>query len=284
MKVLIPKSSGFCPGVKRAEEGVLALRKQMSLVHVHGPLIHNQSYIEHLATQNITTIPVDQLPAGSTLVIRTHGIPKDEEERLAKNFILKDMTCPIVKRVQKKVEKASQEGAFVMISGKNSHAEVIGLKSYARWCKVIETTDELAEFLANPCIPKEATKIFVLSQTTHSHAFFRNLCKELHRHFDGSLLIEEADTVCPVTENKEKESLELQKQADATVVIGDPHSSNSKKLFNILKEANEKTFFIRTAQDIPSLPLDDVQTIMLVSSTSTPRFIEDAVHKALEAL
>ena len=284
MIVLIPKSSGFCPGVKRAEEGVLALRKQMPAVHLHGPLIHNQSYIEHLAAQNIVSTSADTLPTGSTLVIRTHGIPKDEEQRLAKNFTLKDMTCPIVKRVQKKVDKASLEGAFVVISGKDSHAEVVGLKSYARWCRVIETAEELDQFLANPQIPKEATKIFVLSQTTHSHAFFRTVCDALRTHFEGVLPIEEADTVCPVTENKEKESLELQKQVDATVVIGDPHSSNSKKLFNILKEASDKTFFVRTASDIPSLPLDGVKTVMLVSSTSTPRFIEEAVHQALEAL
>ncbi|MGL5722708.1 MAG: 4-hydroxy-3-methylbut-2-enyl diphosphate reductase, partial [Brevinema sp.] len=255
MTVLIPKSSGFCPGVKRAEEGVLALRKQMPSVHLHGPLIHNQSYIEHLATQNIQATSTEKLPAGSTLVIRTHGIPKDEEARLAKDFILKDMTCPIVKRVQKKVEKASAEGAFVVISGKDSHAEVVGLKSYARWCRVIENAEELSQFLADPQIPSQATKIFVLSQTTHAHAFFRTICEALHRHFEGVLPIEEADTVCPVTENKETESLALQKQADATVVIGDPHSSNSKKLFNILKQADERTFFVRTASDVPSLPL-----------------------------
>lgn len=284
MKTLVPKSSGFCPGVRRAEEGVLALRKEHPAVHLQGPLIHNQSYASFLESQNISVADPAQLKEGSHLVIRTHGISKDAEALLKQKFTLKDLTCPIVKRVQKKVEKADAEGAFVIISGKEAHAEVQGLKSYARHSLVLEVEDDLTAFLQNPALPEGCTKIFILSQTTHERPFFQKICEQLEQSFKNICPVEIADTICPVTENKEQESLALQKQADCTIVIGDPQSSNSKKLFQVLKNGHGHTHFIRTAADIPSLGLGGVNTALVVSSTSTPKFIEDEVLRALELL
>ncbi len=283
MVVLVPVSSGFCPGVKRAEEGVFKLRNEREGVNLFGPLIHNQNYIQMLKTRNIKSVNPEELPAGETLVIRTHGISRHEEKKLAEKFVLKDLTCPIVKRVQRRVEKASGEKAFVIISGKLNHAEVQGLVSYADYYAVIENHEELENFLKNPSIPAECEKIFILSQTTHSKAFFETLCSEIKKHIKD-IPIESKDTVCPITENKEKESLDLQKEADFTVVIGDPHSSNSKKLYNILKGGN--TLFVQNLADLNNQKQSwqGVKKVLVVSSTSTPRFIEKEIVSYLEGI
>lgn len=288
MTVIIPKTSGFCPGVRRAEKGVLKLKENHQEVYLHGPLIHNQSYIEMLDSLNIRATDIETLAEKSTLVVRTHGIPRDEENLLRKKFHLEDMTCPIVKRVQKHVEKASQEQAFVIISGKENHAEVQGVKSYADYSVVIQNKEELTAFLRQgySVIPPETQKIFILSQTTHSRSFFEYLCRRLTEFFKDKYPVEIKDTICPITEDKEKESLILQKKSDFTVVIGDPNSSNSKKLYTILKEADSKTIFVRNLDDLKSQKNDwaFVKTVLVVSSTSTPQFIEQEIVGYLEKL
>lgn len=287
MKVIIPKTSGFCPGVRRAEEGVFQLKKTNRKVHIHGPLIHNQNYIAMLKTHGIESVNHHELIEGETLVIRTHGIPKDEENELAKKFILKDMTCPIVKRVQKSVEKASHDNAFLIISGKANHAEVKGLVSYAQYYTVLENSDELEFFLQNyqTIIPLDIAKIFIISQTTYSSSFFE-LIKKRVQEIIQNIPIEIKNTICPITENKEKEALQLQKEVDFTIVIGDPNSSNSKKLFAILKNANSKTLFTQNCTHLKSLHCNwiDIHTILVVSSTSTPLFIEEEIVNYLKKL
>lgn len=287
MEVIIPKTSGFCPGVQRAEDGVFKLKEQLQKVNLHGPLIHNQNYIDMLATENIKSVSLDQLNEGETLVIRTHGISRHEESMLAQKFILQDLTCPIVKRVQKHVEKAALEGSFLIISGKEQHAEVQGLVSYADYFVVIENQEQLENFLANysSLIPPQTTKIFIISQTTHSRNFFELLCHEIKKNI-SEYPIEIKDTICPVTENKEKESLMLQKEVDFTIVIGDPNSSNSKKLYQILKNADDNTLFIQNLKHLQETKSDweNIKRILIVSSTSTPKFIEKKIVEYLEQL
>jgi len=285
MKVVVPKSSGFCPGVKRAEEGVFELKKKSPKVNLHGPLIHNQDYITMLNECNIKDMNYNLLQNGDALVIRTHGIPKDEEQKLAEKFILEDMTCPIVKRVQKRIEKASHDDFFIIISGKPNHAEVKGLVSYAKYSIVIETEKELYDFLDKyqTIIPQNITKIYLFSQTTHSRGFFE-LIQEKINVLQSHYIIEIKNTICPVTENKEQESLILQKDVDFTIVIGDSKSSNSKKLFNVLKNNHDNTIFTQNKDHLHSLNINwnGVDTVLVVSSTSTPLFIEEKVVQYLQ--
>ena len=292
MIVIVPKTSGFCPGVKRAEDGVFKIKETDDKVNLHGPLIHNQNYISMLQEHNIRAVSTDSLNQGDTLVIRTHGISRHEEIELAKKFILKDLTCPIVKRVQKHVEKAAGENSFVIISGKADHAEVQGLVSYADSFLVIENKTELENFVQEykNIIPQDCACLFIISQTTHSRAFFEELCATIKKTI-SYLPINVKDTICPITENKEQESLLLQKEVDFTVVIGDPTSSNSKKLYKILKDASEKTIFIQNLKHLQeqknswvSDPWIDIKKVLVVSSTSTPLFIEKEIVTYLENL
>ena len=118
MSVTLAKTAGFCFGVKRATDRVQELRRDPTVRHIYilGALIHNRIYIEELEKQGIHTIGAEDLPriaeesdqVGKTvLVIRTHGIPMEQDEILTSlvsqhpNFVVEDMTCPFVKRIHK---------------------------------------------------------------------------------------------------------------------------------------------------------------------------------------
>ncbi|MDK2817834.1 MAG: 4-hydroxy-3-methylbut-2-enyl diphosphate reductase [Spirochaetota bacterium] len=287
MIVIVPKTSGFCPGVKRAEDGVFKIKETSNKVNLHGPLIHNQNYISMLQQHNISSVAIDSLSQGDTLVIRTHGISRHEEKTLADKFVLKDLTCPIVKRVQKNVEKAANDNSFVIISGKADHAEVQGLVSYAQCFLVIESKIELDLFIKDyhKVIPKECQRIFIISQTTHSREFFEELCTTIQQNI-SHLPITVKDTICSITENKEQESIQLQKDVDFTIVIGDPTSSNSKKLYAILKKASKNTIFIQNLIHLQQqgMSWNNINKVLVVSSTSTPLFIEKEIVDYLEKI
>ncbi len=293
MRVLVPRLSGFCPGVNQAEDVILGEKKKRGdePIFVYGYMINNNSYIEHLKSLGIHTV-IDPwaLPEGSVVVIRTHGMDRSEEARLRETYEVVDLTCRKVKKVQLEIEAHAAEGALIVITGKKSHPEVLGLVSYADSATVIEDEAEL-DALAEECTSRlgpvagEVSSVFVTSQTTGSRTLYTETLSRVRKECAGKVPVDTFDSICPVTERKEKEALEIQESVDATFVIGDRLSSNANKLFTLLREKDPRTYFIRDLEHLKSmgLPLAGFGTVQAVSSASTPQFVEDEVVAYLES-
>ena len=93
MKITLSKNAGFCPGVRRADEGVMKLvgsSDKDSLVFTLGPLIHNGEYVKELEKKGVYSIAISDVERiisensrkKITFVIRAHGIPREDEEYL----------------------------------------------------------------------------------------------------------------------------------------------------------------------------------------------------------
>ncbi len=290
MQVIIPKLSGFCPGVRNAEKKLLQENNKVKpgRIYAYGNIINNSNYIDYLAGQDIQTIEsVNGLPEGSYLAIRTHGINQAEEARLQKKFKIIDLTCVNVKRVQLAISEHAGQGYFIVITGKKNHPEIKGLISYARDFMVIETAAELEHFLKDcPLLLKEKKyyKIFIVSQTTGSRDFFENTVNSIKKICTPDREIATYNSICPITNRKEEEALQLQQQVDITFVAGDTLSSNANKLFNVLAQKAKAVYFIADLNELISLklPLTHYKRALLVSSASTPFFIEDQIRQFLE--
>jgi 4-hydroxy-3-methylbut-2-enyl diphosphate reductase len=292
MHVIIPKLSGFCPGVRSAEKKLLAENGKVSpgRIYAYGNIINNSNYINYLADQDIQTVTVlEKLPCNAYVAIRTHGIDRHEEAGLHKKFKLIDLTCVNVKRVQLSIREYADKGYFTVITGKKNHPEIKGLISYAKEFKVIETDDELECFLTEyPGLIKtrEHNKIFIVSQTTGRKDFFEKAVDKITHAFLPETEIVTYNSICPLTNRKEEEALRLQEHADITFVVGDSLSSNANKLFNILAEKGRDVYFISDLAGLVSLklPLKQYHRALLVSSASTPQFIEEEIRRYLETL
>ena len=287
MKVLIPKLSGFCPGVKAAERSIFdEIEEHPDDSHsVLGMMINNSKYISYLGGHGVSTIDnTDSLEKGSTVFIRTHGIDRDLQNRLKKDYRLIDLTCRNVKRVQMIIREHSDKGAFVFITGKKSHPEVLGLQSYGRHTLIFETEADIKNFISQPMIngdafnPSDFSEIFVTSQTTGSRKLFTSAIASIRDKWPEAS-IDSFDSICPVTEKKENEALLLQQKADISFVIGDPLSSNAGKLYTILRKADTRTWFIQDVNELKTLGIDfnSIRTALVVSSASTPMFVETGV-------
>ena len=129
MKVKLASNYGFCFGVKRA----IKIAEDYKNSSTMGPLIHNQDEINRLRNDfNVGLYTnLSDVKDSDTVIIRTHGIPKDDLKNLrAQKAKIINATCPFVTTPQQIVKKMSKEGYSILIFGDADHPEVKGVQSY----------------------------------------------------------------------------------------------------------------------------------------------------------
>ena len=114
MKVELAKMAGFCFGVNRAVDTVYQEAVEHSPVYTYGPIIHNEEVIADLkrkGVQVIHSLEEAKEQAEGTVIIRSHGVTKAEQETLvADGLRVIDATCPFVKKIHRLVQEYSDKG------------------------------------------------------------------------------------------------------------------------------------------------------------------------------
>ena len=282
MSISVAKSAGFCFGVNRAVNMVYDLLKDDKKVCTFGPIIHNMEMVKELeqkgciAVDNILSVPKD-----ATLVIRSHGIPLDVESKFKDaNINCSDATCPFVKKIHRIVEKESSEGRVIFVAGNKNHPEVEGIISY---CKgelyTFNNNDELLEIAEN--IPLEKNKpISVVSQTTFSTKEWKKCLKTIKKVYTNSKIF---DTICNATAERQNEAQKIAECSDLMIVIGDRHSSNTGKLYDLCKSKCQNTFLIETVNELDHKAVLSANSIGVTAGASTPaRIIKEVLDKMSE--
>ena len=277
MEIRLAKSAGFCFGVEKAMEKVYEqLEKNCGeKIYTFGPIIHNQEVVRELESKGIQVIESDQelneLKKG-IIIIRSHGISKAVNDLMNQSrFTLIDATCPFVKRIHNIVQKESQNGRRIIIIGNDGHPEVEGIKG---WCLnkpvVIGSQEEANNFI---CGVNEV--LCVVSQTTFNYNKFKDIVEIFQKKgYDINVV----NTICNATEERQKEAKEISAEADVMIVIGDTHSSNSKKLYEICKKECENTHFIQTLDDLNLELPKSVRLVGITAGASTPNNIIEEVQ------
>ena len=145
-------------------------------VAILGHLIHNRVYNESLEVKGVVHLSVGEIEAFAAqsaadgvpcvAVIRTHGIPRAEEEHLAALaaryplFSVLDMTCPFVKKIHRIADDNTGERTVFFLLGTRSHPEVEGIVSHVRGeCFVFSTAEELKNLLPQVDIGEKIGRI-----------------------------------------------------------------------------------------------------------------------------
>ena len=280
MEVLLAKSAGFCPGVRRAVNMVYDQAGD-GQVYTYGPIIHNDEVVRDLEEKGVQVIhsldELDHLPKG-TVIIRSHGVSKNEYETiLSKGFHVMDATCPFVKKIHDTVQSQGREGRHIIIIGDPRHPEVQGIRG---WCleepTIIEDVDE-AERFSCPL----GQKLCVISQTTFNYNKFKDLVEIISKKgYDINCV----NSICNATSERQKESKAIAAQADAMIVIGDRKSSNTRKLYEISKKECENTYYIQTLVDLDFNALGSIRKVGITAGASTPNNIIKEVHTAMSEM
>ena len=97
----------------------------------------------------------------------------------------------------------------------------------------------------------------------------------MKKGYDISVL----DTICNATEERQAEARAIAGQSDAMIVIGDKHSSNTQKLYEISKKECANTYYIQTSKDMDYHQLQSINNVGITAGASTPNYIIEEVSK-----
>ena len=277
MEVKLAKTAGFCFGVKRAVETVYEQvnKNEGKQIYTYGPIIHNDEVVKDLRSKGVEVLnTMDELEAlqEGVVIIRSHGVSKQVYNILEERGVTcVDATCPFVKKIHNIVYSESQAGKHIVIIGDEKHPEVQGIKGWAgNRVTIVKTEEEANDFFVEDDI-----KICIVAQTTFNYNKFEYLVEIIQKkNYNISVL----NTICSATKERQKEAESIAKEVEAMIVIGDKHSSNTQKLFEICGNACENTYFIQTLDDLDIEQLKSVKTVGITAGASTPRNIIEEVQ------
>ena len=278
--VVLAKSAGFCFGVKRAVNMVydeIDKAEGNTPIYTYGPIIHNDEVVKDFASKGVTLVKelaeLADLPKGK-IIVRSHGISRAEYEEMEQyGFTVVDATCPFVRKIHKIVDEHSKQGEYIIIIGNPNHPEVCGIRGWVNGdaVSIIESKEEAEKFVLS-----EEKKVCIVSQTTFNYNKFQDLVEIVSKKgYNISVL----NTICNATEERQTEARQIAKEVEAMIVIGDKHSSNTQKLFEICNTECEKTYYIQTSKDMDYSLLESINNVGISAGASTPNNIIEEVSK-----
>ena len=304
MEITVAKNAGFCFGVKRATDSLEAAIERKSegeRIFTLGTLIHNDTYNAMLKDKGVRVTSIDEVRALSesassdapvTIFIRAHGIPKQDEALLSSlseknpHFRYFDCTCPFVKKIHNIAKQHSAEDNILLVLGGSEHPEVVGILSYFEHEKyVFADSGELERAIENGLFVKLNNKTPILvAQTTQKLSEWRKAQKLLKKVYTNPLIF---DTICSVTDERQKEAASLSAESDLMIVIGGRESSNTAKLFAVCKENCPHTLRIERADElaVDNLIKTSAHTrVGIAAGASTPSGVIQEVYNKMSEM
>ena len=270
--ILIAKSAGFCPGVKRAIECVLELEKQGHRpIYTVGPLIHNKQVTDNLEAKGIKAIEnlSEATDKNGVLVIRAHGItPAFQKEIMSLGMKVVDATCPLVKKVHNVIEEYAKQGYDTIIVGDSKHAEVIGLMGYTQNKGIVVGNIEEAQNLP------QFEKVNVVSQTTQKEETFLQIAEIIRQK---AKICNISNTICHPTKQRQTETTKCAKNADLVVVVGGHHSANTARLAKLCSDLCKNVIHVETSAEIDPKTIISSKKIFITAGASTPIWLVEEI-------
>ena len=276
MKIELASSYGFCFGVKRAIE--IAQKYENSATM--GPLIHNEDEINRLKKDfNVGLYSqLSDVKPDDTVIIRTHGIPKNDLKELKKGVKkVINATCPFVTTPQNIVKNMSKEGYSILIFGDIEHPEVKGVKSYA------SDLDDVHIILS----PKDLknikfknNKIACVAQTTKKKETYLEIINEL---ILKNKEVRVFNTICDATFENQDAARDISRKADIMIVIGGKSSSNTKQLHSICLENCPNSYLIENEQELEISWFKDKKFCGITAGASTPDWVIQKVCEKIKS-
>ena len=277
-EVLLAKSAGFCYGVRRAVEQAQQLA-QTQKIYLLGEITHNAHVIAKLEGLGAVTVhSLEEVPQGATVLIRAHGEPDRVYAQLQeKGCQVVDATCPNVTRIHDIVRNAAAQGRVPVIVGDPDHPEIVGIAGCAEHSVVAANWEELEKIFRNRPELVHQPLTFV-SQTTAIRANWENSVENAKKVCTNA---EYFDTICGATSKRQTEAAQLAGRCDSMIVIGDPKSSNTRRLTQICQESCAHVVQVEQADALSPEDFCSVRTLGITAGASTPEWIIKEVYNKM---
>ena len=281
-EILVARSAGFCFGVKRAiaiadeTAGKAQAAGAADPIQSLGPIIHNPQAVERLQKKGVRVVDtVEEISCGKA-IIRSHGVTRSDRAALqGKGVTIVDATCPFVTKAQEHARTLSREGYAVVVVGDPNHPEVKSIISYIE--KGVPVFTSLPEIQG----AKGVRKAGIVAQTTQS---FDNLMLFVTAAMKRFPEVRVFNTICNATALRQQESTRLAGKAEAMFVLGGYNSANTRRLAEICRAINPRTYHIETAEELTPQMVEGAGVAGVTAGASTPQWIIDGFVESLKGL
>jgi 4-hydroxy-3-methylbut-2-enyl diphosphate reductase len=272
MKINLAKSAGFCFGVKRAINIALKTLTGRRKAYILGDIVHNEEVIKEIEKAGIKKIKKLSNGKNKVLLLRAHGTSVDtfrKARRLGYKII--DATCPMVKEIHKIAKGMEKKGYRIIVIGDKKHDEVRGIIGQLRKRAVI--IDGIKNIPLK--IIKGIKKACVVAQSTQNLDNVLKIFNILKMHIPD---LQFFNTICKPTRMKQEEIRHMPKVNDVMIIIGSKKSANTKRLYEISKSLNKKSYWINSKRQIKPEWLKKTETVGITAGASTP---ESAIKEVM---
>ena len=276
MKILLAKNAGYCFGVRDAVNMAYDTAEKHGDVYMLGHIVHNENVVEDLDKAGAKVVDsLSDVPEGRPVLLRAHGTHVDVvEEAKNKKMNIVDATCPLVRDIHDEIKALENDGRKIIIIGDHGHDEVIGIASQVKNPTIVATAEEANQL-------RKTKRAGVVSQSTQTIENVQDIVNILMSKVVDLRFI---NTICFPTKRNQEQIKELSKQCDVMFIIGSFTSANSKRLTDLSKERNKRSFQVTCASDINEKWLEDCTIVGISAGASTPDNIIDEVLNRIKEI
>ena len=284
MEIVVGKTAGFCFGVSNAVRNVEKLLATKEKIYCLGELVHNKSVMESLEKKGLKIVNnINEVPSKATLVIRTHGVPK-QIYNIAKQKDIKlfDLTCRKVLELHKLVEEYCNKNYYILLMGVKEHPENIGTMSFAdKNIAILQDREEIDSVIEK--IRKSGiNKLLIIAQTTFSNNEFNEHIEKIKKKINFNIQIEIINTICDTSKKRQEETQEIARSSELMIIIGGKKSSNANKLYNVAIRGCNNAMLVETKEDLYMNYVRRFEKVGVMAAASTSKETIDEILNILK--
>jgi len=273
MKITVAKDAGYCFGVRDAVNLAYDASDSYGEVYMLGDIVHNENVVKDLENAGAKVVDtLDDVPEDKPVLLRAHGtINETLNEAKEKNLNIIDATCPLVHEIHREVKMLEDEGRKIVIIGDHGHDEVNAIADQVSNPNIVASKEEALKI-------KRTRKIGVVCQSTQ---MIENVQEIINTLMTRIVDIRFINTICYPTKRNHDQIKELAKSSDLMIIIGSFTSANSKRLTELAKQRNEKTYQVTCAEDLEKKWFDGIESVGISAGASTPDYLIDGVKNKI---
>jgi 4-hydroxy-3-methylbut-2-en-1-yl diphosphate reductase len=285
MEVIKITPRGYCYGVVDA----MVIARNAALdstlprpIYILGMIVHNKHVTDAFAEEGIITLDgenrleiLEKIDKG-TVIFTAHGVSPEVKRRAReKGLVTIDATCPDVTKTHNLIQEKLADGYEIIYIGKKGHPEpegAVGIDPIH--IHLVETVEDVERLTI------ESDRIMVTNQTTMSQWDVADIMKKVKEKYPH---VEMHKEICLATQLRQEAVAEQAKEADVTIVVGDPRSNNSNRLAQVSEEiAGTKAYRVADVTEIEIDWIKNAKKVAVTAGASTPTPITKEVIDFLE--
>lgn len=267
MKINLAKSSGFCFGVKRAIDIALKTAASEDKVCMLGDIVHNEDVIKEIKKAGIKKIKKLAPGKNKVLLICAHGAGIAAIKKAGiLGYKIIDATCPMVKEIHKIASDTEQKGYKIIVIGDRKHDEVRGIIGQLKNKAIVIDPVSIRSHISLQPI-KKTEKAAIVVQSTQNLGEVIKIVSALKPHINQLRFF---NTICRPTRMKQDEIKAMSLENDVMIIIGSKTSANTKRLYEISKSLNQRSYWIQSKKEIENSWFKHARCTGVTAGASTP--------------